>query len=101
MSASGSSGRSGRKACGSRDVTGTDVPRIKDQGGDFANARPSQANIGRQCHTTGCSAEAGFSYALTLSQHVNGYPGPAYDGLVLGLFMVLGLGLLGASLLPT
>jgi len=28
-------------------------------------------------------------------------PGPAYDGLVLGLFMVLGLGLLGASLLPT
>ena len=63
----GPSGRSGRKACGSRDVTGTNVPRTKDQGGYSANAQPSQTNIGRQCHTTGCSAEAEFSYAPTIS----------------------------------
>src|SRR5271169_2513169 len=32
MRVSGPSGRSGRKACGSRDVTGTNVPRTQDQG---------------------------------------------------------------------
>jgi hypothetical protein len=34
-------------------------------------------------------------------RRVGALPGPVFDAAVLGLFMVLGLGLLGASLLPT
>ena len=34
-------------------------------------------------------------------RRVGPLPGPAFDAAVVGLFTVLGLGLLGASLLPT
>ena len=34
-------------------------------------------------------------------RRVGPLPGPVFDATVVGLFVVLGLGLLGASLLPT